>query len=316
MASNAKDSSEGFLTERRVARPPHWVPKGFQGEVPEFFGDAPGDDEARQTKDCLLEFGIKLGAPIPQIIHSEQEEVLGEAWTELVSEYSQMHLTVPSDRLAGIQGIASCLSARHEVEYFAGIFRSQCPYHLMWVTEDPENTPGANQDFPTWSWASSKRKIAFGEAPQDDYGSFMEGGSGSVFVCSSLLGPEEAEPEGMPLEDSDYEDEDREPSRFVLASESPIWKGLICNIYVDDVATSPSLKSRVLLLVLWTLPDEEGTEYRGLVVQIVEEDPGRVDEQDCRSSYRRIGMFWIEQPWDYIQKPQNLKEWKTRVVLV
>ncbi|KAH7158414.1 hypothetical protein DER46DRAFT_359026 [Fusarium sp. MPI-SDFR-AT-0072] len=129
-ASNAKDSSEGFLTERRVARygykkwliPPniflpslysvrrqsrsllfdrgwclqelilsprilHWTSNGlvwqwphgffwegqesFQGEVPEFFGDAPGGDEARQTNYCLLEFGIKLGAPIPQIIHSE-----------------------------------------------------------------------------------------------------------------------------------------------------------------------------------------------------------------------------------------------------
>ncbi|KAI1024402.1 hypothetical protein LB503_007127, partial [Fusarium chuoi] len=232
-ASNAKDSSEGFLTERRVARygyrkwlaPPnlflpspycireqsrsllfdrgwclqewilsprilHWTANGlvwecshgffwegqtgFQEKDPEVFGDAPGDDDARQTDDCLLDFGVNAGGKASQILHSGEKEALGEAWTELVSQYSQMHLTVPSDRLAAIQGIASQLSNRHGVEYFAGVFRSRCADHLMWRTEDYETSTGVNGDFPSWSWANSRRGISFGTISHEDWGSFME----------------------------------------------------------------------------------------------------------------------------------------------
>lgn len=392
-ASNAKDSSEGFLTERRVARygyrkwlaPPnlflpspycireqsrsllfdrgwclqewilsprilHWTANGlvwecshgffwegqtgFQEKDPEVFGDAPGDDDARQTDDCLLDFGVNAGGKASQILHSGEKEALGEAWTELVSQYSQMHLTVPSDRLAAIQGIASQLSNRHGVEYFAGVFRSRCADHLMWRTEDYETSTGVNGDFPSWSWANSRRGISFGTISHEDWGSFMEDLEPfpsaqdeesltriankelcftAPLIQFSLLNPSEAVDAGSnDSESSVFNDEDQGRNRFSLGSESPIWDGLTCNICVDDLASVPSLKDCALLLVLWALPYGERTEYRGVVLQTLKNDTVKEGSHSAGTSYRRIGMFWV----DYPGHSQDLHEWRKRVVLV
>jgi len=129
----------------------------------------------------------------------------------------------------------------------------------------------------------------------------------------SLLSPSEAVDTGSSYSEFDvFDDEDQGRNCFSLGSESPIWDGLTCNIYVDDLASVPSLKNSALLLVLWALPYGELTEYRGVVLQTLKNDTVREGSHSAGISYRRIGMFWLDQPGH----PQDLHEWRKRVVLV
>lgn len=197
-AASAKDSSQGILTERRVARyglntwqspaglvlpSPHtdrrhfrtsllsrgwclqeWLlsprilhwtsngliwqcahgffwegQSGFQGEPPEVFHDIYRGP--RQTNDCILDLGLygRDAEGICNILSRDDKDAVGEAWTHLVSQFVLMDLSFSTDRLAAIQGIATRLSERHEIEYFAGVFQFQCIAHLLWMTKSPQN---------------------------------------------------------------------------------------------------------------------------------------------------------------------------------
>lgn len=218
-AAGAKDSSEGILTERRVARyglntwqspaglvllSPHtdrrqfrtlllsrgwclqeWLlsprilhwtsngliwqcahgffwegQSGFRGEPPVVFHDT--YRATRQANDCILDLGFcgRDAEGICKILSCNDKDAVGEAWTHLVSQFVQMDLSF-TDRLAAIRGEATRLSERHGIEYFAGVFWSQCIAHLLWMTRCPQNSVESGNSFPTWSWASSQGGIYF-----------------------------------------------------------------------------------------------------------------------------------------------------------
>ncbi|KAH7214502.1 heterokaryon incompatibility protein-domain-containing protein [Fusarium oxysporum] len=147
-ASNAKDSSEGILIERRAARYgfKKWYnpankflpsPFAFRRRFPSSLFERgwclqewilsprilhwTANGENRKTNDCVLELGLSEDETqyICQILCSEKEEALGEGWPALVEHYTQRHLSFISDRLAAVEGIAGELSKLHGVDYFA-----------------------------------------------------------------------------------------------------------------------------------------------------------------------------------------------------
>ncbi|RGP59362.1 hypothetical protein FLONG3_11216 [Fusarium longipes] len=305
--------------------------KGYQGEAPEVFCEDDYDAEqvseaeswsisqysggiSRHTHDYLLEFGEENGQQFYNILHMEEEKALGKCWFVLIKQYYLMGLSVHSDRLAAVQGIASHLSKRHNVPYFAGIFRSRCAEHLMWEACNPTSTLGRNENFPTWSWASSRDTIifTFDNGYDDDEGEvcsclmedlepFPPQTEKSVtFIAnrqlrfrSPLLRLSLLDPEQIPPSKDQYSWESRpypELCRFMLGSVSPDFEGLICAIRVDDVASSPQLKDCAHLLVLWIVPGEV-EEFRGLVVQIVEEKHREGNPPAKEEMYRRVGTF-------------------------
>ncbi|KAK2126316.1 heterokaryon incompatibility protein-domain-containing protein [Fusarium oxysporum II5] len=173
-ASNAKDSSEGILIERRAARYgfKKWYnpankflpsPFAFRRRFPSSLFERgwclqewilsprilhwTANGENRKTNDCVLELGLSEDETqyICQILRSEKEEALGEGWPALVEHYTQRHLSFLSDRLAAVEGIAGELSKLHGVDYFA----------------DPQRLLDTTDRFPTWSWLSSKGEITF-----------------------------------------------------------------------------------------------------------------------------------------------------------
>ncbi|TXB99764.1 hypothetical protein FocTR4_00014539 [Fusarium oxysporum f. sp. cubense] len=193
-ASNAKDSSEGILIERRAARYgfKKWYnpankflpsPFAFRRRFPSSLFErgwclqewilsprilhwtANGLiwECSNGTNDCVLELGLSEDETqyICQILRSEKEEALGEGWPALVEHYTQRHLSFLSDRLAAVEGIAGELSKLHGVDYFAGIFESRCLEQLFWRSEDPQRLLDTTDRFPTWSWLSSKGEITF-----------------------------------------------------------------------------------------------------------------------------------------------------------
>jgi hypothetical protein len=85
-------------------------------------------------------------------------------WSKLVEYHSNCHLTVDTDRLIAISGIAKRLQAILSEEYYAGIWQSKLPQCLLWVVARGEVSKIAEPSSyvaPTWSWASVGVPVKF-----------------------------------------------------------------------------------------------------------------------------------------------------------
>jgi len=90
-------------------------------------------------------------------------------WHNLVSYYSGLQLSEPSDRLPAIAGLAREL---HEIGqvitkpiYHAGLWRDSLVQDLLWRVDEPlcsrPERRSDNPSPPTWSWASVEDKISY-----------------------------------------------------------------------------------------------------------------------------------------------------------
>ena len=84
-------------------------------------------------------------------------------WTQIVTTYSNAALTVPSDRLPAISGIAKVIQQKLEDIYLAGLWLTDIPRGLTWYTQsfrDHDRLAQSSNDtlLPyvalSWSWAS------------------------------------------------------------------------------------------------------------------------------------------------------------------
>ncbi|KLO89367.1 tol protein [Fusarium fujikuroi] len=75
--------------------------------------------------------------------HSIYKDALLKSWYRLVQLYGQRHLSIPSDKLPAISGLASIFAERLGDQYLAGLWRSDLVVGLCW--QDVEVTlKGAN----------------------------------------------------------------------------------------------------------------------------------------------------------------------------
>lgn len=89
------------------------------------------------------------------------------AWYLLVEQYTQRDLTVPSDRLPAIMGLARRFGITYSVNYVKGLWIEDLHRGLLWVRRwesyeptcqhGPSSTPLA----PSWSWVSVQAPVAF-----------------------------------------------------------------------------------------------------------------------------------------------------------
>ena len=89
---------------------------------------------------------------------SSNENSLG-IWYRLVTQYTRRALTIQSDRLPAISGIASMFSSATGYNYFAGIWKEDIQ-GLLWFNVDPQGHRPAYYA-PSWSWASSIGAISY-----------------------------------------------------------------------------------------------------------------------------------------------------------
>lgn len=93
---------------------------------------------------------------------SSWEEGHTESWRDLVSQYSRRNLTMATDALPAIAGLAT-ITAHHQLEpsdYIAGMWRKDLLHELLWFCVD-SRTIARPQDYvaPSWSWASVRRAV-------------------------------------------------------------------------------------------------------------------------------------------------------------
>ncbi|KAK0641378.1 heterokaryon incompatibility protein-domain-containing protein [Cercophora newfieldiana] len=91
---------------------------------------------------------------------------LMQRWYRIVENYSLASLSVPSDELVALDGIAQYMRPLRDCDYLAGLWSDSLAFDLVWiVTLSPTAKPGTTtqqieastpdqQTFPTWTWAS------------------------------------------------------------------------------------------------------------------------------------------------------------------
>lgn len=82
-------------------------------------------------------------------------------WDRILYEYSRMELTLKSDRLMAVEGIASVLARKTEDTYYHGVFLSDIASHLFWMSKNTAPESEQLNDVPSWSWASAGVSKAF-----------------------------------------------------------------------------------------------------------------------------------------------------------
>lgn len=131
------------------------------------------------TKQALLRRLAALS--VPKLINPLKLEFQKpyDRWFDIVLEYSSRRLTVATDVLPALSGLARSFQNLLADRYCAGLWANDILRGLMWVREPPKSpVPGSLVEqpkpldyyVPSWSWASiSGRKIFFFYPPTDGY---------------------------------------------------------------------------------------------------------------------------------------------------
>jgi hypothetical protein len=73
---------------------------------------------------------------------SQDYDLVRLDWQSIVSEYTDRTLSVPTDRLLAISGVAETYAGIFKDDYLAGIWRRQLPAALLWHTARPLSSWG------------------------------------------------------------------------------------------------------------------------------------------------------------------------------
>lgn len=84
-------------------------------------------------------------------------------WHGIVQTYTRRRLTLPTDRILAVSGIAERFSSALQGRYFAGHWDEALPYDLLWSIEPGtlRHTRPAEYQAPSWSWAAVSGSVTF-----------------------------------------------------------------------------------------------------------------------------------------------------------
>jgi hypothetical protein len=127
--------------------------------------------ECKTTFRCESELSRKLYPTTPSLIpkaiakKSENFDAVWDAWQHVVAQYSRRQLTVPSDKLPAISGIANKIKDATGSSYIAGLWKDNLASDLLWsATPTSSSTSVYTLDTyraPTFSWASLDTPVSY-----------------------------------------------------------------------------------------------------------------------------------------------------------
>ena len=92
-------------------------------------------------------------------------------WNMLMKKYSSCNLTVATDKLMAISGLAQDQQNNMDGDYLAGLWRTALEHQLIWKVVKVQPTPiPQTLRGPSWSWVYVDGKTEFGHAPDQDGG--------------------------------------------------------------------------------------------------------------------------------------------------
>ena len=95
---------------------------------------------------------------VPRNLEGTHKALALKSWYKTINIITEKALTLPSDRLPAISGIAEQYGRLLKDDYLAGIWRSSLPRGLLWIADSwkskHDNLIPLNPNAPSWSWAS------------------------------------------------------------------------------------------------------------------------------------------------------------------
>ncbi|KAI1322455.1 HET-domain-containing protein [Xylariaceae sp. FL0255] len=85
------------------------------------------------------------------------------SWYEIVELFSSRRITVPSDKLPAVSGLAATYQTLINDRYIFGLWRSDLHRGLLWRTTGLWKTPAYGYRAPTWSWACKDGPLSWHE---------------------------------------------------------------------------------------------------------------------------------------------------------
>lgn len=113
------------------------------------------------------------------------------AWYLIVEQYTTRELTVPSDRLLAILGLARTFRSIYSLGYFAGLWIEDLYRGLLWVTRSTaQGKTRLSQKIesasaPSWSWGAVQTPVAFAW--------LIEWGFSSYYPVTRISAPSDAD---------------------------------------------------------------------------------------------------------------------------
>ncbi|KAI9700976.1 MAG: hypothetical protein M1820_006621 [Bogoriella megaspora] len=106
------------------------------------------------------------GVYITNFIRAPNRDRLYYAWQTIIADYSERALTILSDKLPAISGLAKVLlrACNSDTErYLAGLWYENLPWGLLWYVCGPpiHFRPSSPAIAPSWSWASLVGRIEY-----------------------------------------------------------------------------------------------------------------------------------------------------------
>jgi hypothetical protein len=91
-------------------------------------------------------------------------------WIRCVESYSSRSLTVPTDKLHAIAGVARMLNHSGQLgEYLAGIWSAHLAIGLAWTRDSGNSSSPPLYTAPSWSWASVEGGVRYDPYPQTPF---------------------------------------------------------------------------------------------------------------------------------------------------
>ncbi|KAK1829575.1 heterokaryon incompatibility protein-domain-containing protein [Podospora conica] len=116
------------------------------------------------TLSAFLRF-IPILRQLSHSLWGDRRTIMQDIWELLVLDYTRCSITVESDKLMAVEGLASALSHRSGMTYFHGLWIEMACFGLAWkaksVSEFPIDTSVGQDCVPSWSWGSSRGLVSF-----------------------------------------------------------------------------------------------------------------------------------------------------------
>ncbi|KAF5863547.1 hypothetical protein ETB97_009791 [Aspergillus alliaceus] len=90
-------------------------------------------------------------------------EVNYRGWYEMIEEYTQRSISIQSDRLPALSGVANAMAQKSKDVYYAGLWKKGLIEGLLWSgtnRKEPLMKPTAYRA-PSWSWVSVEGPVKF-----------------------------------------------------------------------------------------------------------------------------------------------------------
>ncbi|KAF2759677.1 HET-domain-containing protein [Pseudovirgaria hyperparasitica] len=132
--------------------------------------------ECRKVCRCECTSTWRGCVTTPGLLSKVPKSEAWDVWHRITAQYSLRKLTVPSDKLPAISGIAqnfrSCINAK-DSDYLAGLWKSNLPQGLLWSSDSSLSAPVSTLRLstyraPSFTWASVDTQIRYTHSADED----------------------------------------------------------------------------------------------------------------------------------------------------